>query len=179
MDILGLLATAAEEAEGAGFGLNLDILETNVINLAIVLVLLVYVARKFFGGILAERKAGLEAELSEVEEANKVASAALAEQQEKLAQAKVEAERILASAQTSAKASREAILAQAAQDVERMKAAAAQDLSAEEARVVAQLRQRVITLALQKAESQLPQRLDASAQRSLIDRNLASLGGRS
>jgi F-type H+-transporting ATPase subunit b len=177
MDIMILLATAAEGAEEAGFGLNPNILETNIINLAVVLVLLVYVGRNFFGNILAERRAGIEAELKEVEQSNKVASEALVEQQENLAQAKLEAERILAAAQESAKASREAILAQAQQDVERMKATAAQDLSAEEARVIAQLRQRVVTLALQKAESQVSGRLDQAAQRQLIDRSLAMLGG--
>lgn len=177
MDILGLLATAAE-VEERGFALNFDILETNLINLAIIVALLIYGGRNFLGNILSERKSVIEAELAEVEQKNKDAQAALAVQQDKLAQAKAEAERILATAHENAKVARESILAQATQDVERMKASAAQDLNAEQERVIAQLRQRVVTLALQEAETKAAQQLDESAQRKLIDRSLATLGGR-
>lgn len=177
MDILGLLATAAE-VEERGFGLNFDILDTNLINLAIIVALLVYGGRNFLGNILSERKAAIEAELAEVEQKNKEAQSALADQKAKLAQAKTEAERLIATAHDNAKAAREAILAQAAQDVERLKASAAQDLNAEQERAIAQLRQRVVTLALQDAEAKAAQQLDGSAQRKLIDRSLAMLGGR-
>jgi F-type H+-transporting ATPase subunit b len=177
MDILGLLATAVE-VEERGFGLNFDVLETNLINLLIIIGLLIYGGRNFLGNILSERKSAIETELEEVEQKNKAALAALVAQQEKLAQAQVEAAQMIATAQANAEATRNAILAQATQDVERMKASAAQDLTGEQERVIAQLRQRVVTLALQEAEAQATQRLDESAQQRLIDRSLAMLGGR-
>lgn len=180
MDIisnLNVLAAAVEEAEASGFGFNPDILDTNIVNLAIVLGLLVYIGKKFFGKILADRKTGIEADLKDVEQANQEAETALSEQKQNLAQAKAEAERILASAHTTAQASRQAILAQAEEDVKRMRASAEQDLNAEQERVIAQLRQRVITLALEKAEANLPKRLDEPAQRNLVDRSLTMLGG--
>jgi F-type H+-transporting ATPase subunit b len=94
-----------------------------------------------------------------------------------LAQAKTEAEQILANAKASAERSRESILAKAKQDVERMKVAASQDISAERDRVIAELRQRLVTLALEKAEADLPSRLDEGAQHRLVDRSIALLGG--
>ncbi len=172
-----LLATEAAEAHGGGFGLNLDILETNVINLAIVISLLVYFGRGFLGGILSKRQTEIEQAIVSAETRLQTASAALADQQQNLAQAQQEAERIKAAAEESAKAAREAILQQAARDIERMKATAAQELSTEQEKIITELRQRVVALALQRVEAELPSRLDDSAQQQLVDRSIAMIGG--
>ncbi|MFZ9737675.1 MAG: F0F1 ATP synthase subunit B [Prochlorotrichaceae cyanobacterium] len=176
MNILGLLATA-EGIEHSGFGLNFNILESNLINLVIIIGVLIYAGRNFLGNMLSERKALIEADFKEVEERRKTAAAALAEEQQKLAQSKLEAERILAKAQESAKVTRESILTQAAADVERMKAAAVQDLNAEQERVIAQLRQSVIAQALEQSVVQIKSRLDEDAQSKIIDQSLTLLGG--
>ncbi|MDX2100821.1 MAG: F0F1 ATP synthase subunit B [Leptolyngbyaceae cyanobacterium bins.59] len=182
MGTLILLATEAsaelaEAAEEGGFGLNFDILETNIINLAIAIFLLVYLGRKFLGGILTTRKTEIEASIQAAEQRRKTAAAALAEQQQKLAQAQTEAERIRASAEEAAKATREAILAQAQQDIQRLRESAAQDMGTDQDRAIAELRRRVVELSLQQVESQLTGRLDESAQQQLIDRSLTLLGG--
>lgn len=176
MGILVLLGAEAAHGEG-GIGINSDIFEANLINLLIVLGLLFYAGSNFLGKTLSERRQGIETEISEAESNLKKAEAALAEQQKNVAEAKVEAERILGDAKQRAAASRESILVQAQQDVERMKASAAQDLSAEQERVIAELRQRVVSQALEKVKGQLPGRLDEAAQRQLIDRSIAVLGG--
>ena len=170
-----LLATEAS-AEG-GFGLNFDILETNLINLSIVIGLLFYFGRGFLGNILTERRTAIEEAIKEAETRQKDAAAALAEQQQKLTQAQAEAERIRSAAEANAKAAKEAILASAAQEVERMKATAGQELEAERERAVAQLRARVAAMALERVESQLKTNLDDNAQNQLIDRSIALLGG--
>ncbi|MGB3263695.1 MAG: F0F1 ATP synthase subunit B [Microcoleus sp.] len=170
-----LLATEAS-AEG-GFGLNFDILETNLINLIIVIGVLFYFGRGFLGKILTERRNAIEEAIKEAETRQKDAAAALAEQQQKLTQAQAEAERIRAAAQENAIAAKEVILAQAAQDVERMKATAGQELDAEREKAVAQLRARVAAMALERVEGQLKNSLDESAQHQLIDRSIALLGG--
>ncbi|MBE9183992.1 F0F1 ATP synthase subunit B [Microcoleus sp. LEGE 07076] len=170
-----LLATEAS-AEG-GFGLNFDILETNLINLSIVIGLLFYFGRGVLGNILTERRSAIEEAIKEAETRQKDAAAALAEQQQKLTQAQAEAERIRAAAQENAIAAKEVILAQAAQDVERMKATAGQELDAEREKAIAQLRARVASMALERVESQLKNSLDESAQNQLIDRSIALLGG--
>lgn len=177
MNILGLLATAEGLEHHSGFGLNSNILETNLVNLIIIIGVLIYAGRNFLGNVLSERKAAIEADFKEVDDRRKAAAAALAGEQQKLAQSKLEAERILAKAQESARITRESILAQAAVDVERMKAAAVQDLNAEQERVIAQLRQGVIAQALEQSVTQLKSRLSDSAQSKIIDQSLALLGG--
>jgi F-type H+-transporting ATPase subunit b len=52
-------------------------------------------------------------------------------------------------------------------------------VDAERAKAIAELRQRVTALALQKAESELPSRLNDDVQRGIIDRSIALIGGAS
>lgn len=170
-------AEAAEAAEEGGFGLNFDILETNLVNLAIVLGIVVYFGRGFLGKILGDRRSAIETAIRAAEARKKEAAAALADQQQKLAQAQAEAAKIRGSADDAAKVARDEILAKAEQDIQRMREVAAQDLSTEQERVIRELRQRVVALALQRVESELPSRLDDSTQQQLINRSIATLGG--
>ncbi|MDJ0531050.1 MAG: F0F1 ATP synthase subunit B [Xenococcaceae cyanobacterium MO_207.B15] len=170
------LAEAHSEVE-AGFGLNLDILETNLINLSILLGILYFYGSKIIGDILNERRSKIAQQVQEIEEKQKTAAASLAQEQKKLAEAKQTAEKIRQEALANAEKVKAAILAQGEKEVERLKATAAADLSSEEARAIAELKQRVAALALEKVESQLPGMLDDSAQTTLIDRSIAQLGG--
>ena len=104
-------------------------------------------------------------------------AAALAEQQQKLAQAQADATRIRSEAEQRAKAAREAVMAQSAEDIGRMKAAAAQDLTTQQDRVLNELRQRIAALAMQRAEEQLRSEVNEDRQRQLIDQSIARIGG--
>ncbi|NJL36946.1 MAG: F0F1 ATP synthase subunit B [Leptolyngbyaceae cyanobacterium RM2_2_4] len=169
----------SEAAEEGGFGLNFNILDTNLINLAIILGVLFYFGRGFLGKILLERREKIETAIQDAEKRKKDAAAALADQQQKLAQAQTEAGRIRAAAEESAKKAKEAILVQTEQDIQRIKAAAVQDLNSQQERVIAELRQRVVALALQQTESRLKSDLNENTQQQLIDRSIAMLGGQS
>ncbi len=173
METVVLLAT--EAASEGGFGFNPDILEANLINLAILIGILVYFGRGFLGKILSERRSSIEEAIRDAEQRQKQAADALAEQQQKLTQAQAEAERIRADAQQRAQALKAEIEAQAVQDVERMKAAAGQEMDAERERVIAQLRAQAVAMALERAEARVKDQLDHSAQEQLIDRSLALL----
>ncbi|WP_008309363.1 F0F1 ATP synthase subunit B [Leptolyngbya sp. PCC 6406] len=172
MTMLWLLAT-----EEGGFGLNSDILETNLINLVIVIGVLIYFGKKFLGSTLTSRRVRIEEAIQDAEARKKKASSALAEQQQNLAQAKAKAEQILAEAQENAAKAREALLAQAKVDVERLQASAAQDLSSQQERVLRELRQQVTEMAIARAKEQLPGRLNQDIQHRLIDQSIAMLGG--
>lgn len=165
------------EAEGGGFGLNFDILETNLINLSIVIAILVYFGRGFLSKALGGRAAEIETAIKEAEARKQKASAALAEQQQKLAQAQEEAARIRTSAVEAAEKTKADILAKAEQDIQRMRETAAQDLNSEQERIINELRQRIAALALQRAEGEIPSRLNDDAQQRLVDRSIALLGG--
>ena len=172
------LAEAHSEVEG-GFGLNLDIFETNLINLLILLGVLYFYGSKIVGNIMSERSSKIAQQIKEVEQEQKTAAASLAEEQKKLAEAKQTADKIRQDAKANAEKVTAAILAQGEKEVERLKASTAADLGSEEKRAIAELKQRVSALALEKVESQLPGMLDDSAQTTLIDRSIAQLGGAS
>ncbi|BAZ13646.1 ATP synthase F0 subunit B [Calothrix sp. NIES-4071] len=180
MGTLILLATeaVAGHASEGGFGLNLDILETNIINLAILVGVLVVFGRKFLTDTLSARRSGIEIEIKEAEQRAKEAATALSEAQKNLTQAQQEAERIRKSATDNAQKAKEAILARAQVDVQRLKDNAAADLTSEQDKAIAQLRARVVALALEKAESELKSGIADDAQHALIDRSIALLGGR-
>ena len=183
MSIIGsYLLTAAEasaahasEAEG-GFGLNLDIFETNIINLSILIGVLFYFGKGLLTKILTERKATIATEIQAAEKSAKESARALSEAQQKLTQAQAEAQRIRQTAEENAQIAKEAILAQAAKDVEQMKQMAANDLSTETERAIADLRRQVVAKALQKVESELRQRVDSNVEQKLLDRSIALLG---
>ena len=170
-------AELAEAGAKGGFGFNFNILDTNLINLAIIIGALLIYGPKVVGKILSERRVRIETAIQSAEQRQKEAAKALSEQQQKLAQAQAEAERIRAESESSAKVARENILAAAVQDVERLKETAVQDLNTERERAIAQLRQRVVAMALQKVESQLRTGVDNATQQQLIDRSISLLGG--
>lgn len=173
-----LFASVSEGIEEHGFGLNLDLLDTNIINLVIIIAVLIVFGRKFLGKTLSDRRSEIEAAIGEAEERKRKASAALAEKQQLLAQAQTEAARIKANAEENAKAARETILEQAQRDIERLRNAAAQDLTSQQEKIMAELRQTVAEMAIQQVESQLKSELDDNAQQQLVDRSISMLGGR-
>ncbi len=174
---LFFLANAHSEVEG-GFGFNLDILETNLINLAILIGILVYYGGKVFGDALNQRRSTIAEQIQEAEKKQQEAVLALKEQEQNLAEAEKTAEKIRQEAQINAEKTKQAILAQGDKEVERMKAMATADLNSEQAKVIAQLRQRVAALAIEQVESQLPGMLNDEVQYQLIDRSIAKLGGK-
>ncbi len=176
MSILGTVLLLATESEG-GFGLNFDILETNIVNLAILLGILFYFGQKVLTNTLSERSSNIEKTIVEAETKAKEAAIALSEVQQKLTQAQAEAQRIIQTAENNAKASREAILAQATEDVQRLQETAARDLDTERDRAIAQLRQQVVAMSLQKVESELQAGVAEDTQQKLIDSSIALLGG--
>ena len=167
---MGLLAS-----ETKGFGLNFDILETNIINLVIIIGVLFYFGRGFLGSKLKERREAIEEAITEAEARQKKAASALAEQQQKLQMAKKEAEKIKADAKTNAESARQAVLDQSAKDVERLKASAAQDLSSQQDKAMQELRRRVSEMAMEKVRSRLPEILDDGKQSQLVDQSIAQL----
>ncbi|MDJ1185695.1 F0F1 ATP synthase subunit B [Roseofilum casamattae] len=174
MGNLWLLATEATER---GFGLNFDVLETNLINLGIVIGVLVYFGRNLVGDTLKARRAEIETAIADAEERQRKASAALSEQQQNLAQAQAQAEKIRQQASERAETVKADILAQADLDIERMQEGAAQDLEAEQERVMNELRRRVVALAMDRVNGQIGNELNDDLHHQLIERSIARVGG--
>jgi len=177
MGILLLLAVEAESVEESGFGLNFDLLDTNLINLVIIIGVLIVFGRKFLGETLSARKANIQSEIQDAEARKQKAVSDLASQQQKLAQAQAEAKKLVEEAHGRAESAKVAILAQADKDIERLQAEAQRDLSSQQDKIAAELRQYVVEKAIVTAESMCRSELDDASQHQLVDRSIAMLGG--
>ncbi len=166
----------AEASAETGFGFKFDIIEANLINLAIVFVLLIVYGGKVVGNILSERRVKIEAEIKSAEARAKESKEALAQAQQNLKQAQDTAVKIRSEAEANAQKAKEAILVKGQEEVERLKSSAAADLNSEQERAIAQLRARVVEMALERAESRMREVLNEDKQGQLIDRSIARLG---
>ena len=165
-------------ASHGGFGLNLNLFETNIINLAIVIAGLVWFLRGFLGGILERRRSAILTDLKDAEERLATATAALAEAQKGVADAQKKAEQIRVEGKARADAIRLDSEQRTIDEIARMKQAASSDLANEASRVSEQLRRDTALKAIEKALATLPGKLDETAQARLIDQSIQSLGNR-
>jgi F-type H+-transporting ATPase subunit b len=159
-----------------GFSLNTNIFDTNIINLIIVIVVLVWFLKGFLGGILERRREAILADLKDAEERLLIASKALEQGQLELAQAQATAQKILSDGKKRAMAIREDSEMRTIQEMARIRQDAVANLSAETARVVELLRLETARSAVEKAIAALPGKLNASIQAKLIDRSIEALG---
>ncbi|MEY3963085.1 MAG: hypothetical protein RLZZ106_340 [Cyanobacteriota bacterium] len=163
-------------ANHGGFGLNLNLFETNIVNLAIVIFGLYKFLPNFLGGILERRRAIILADLQDAEERLAAATTALAQAQQDLAAAQQKAEQIRADGKARAEAIRQESEKRTIEEMVRVKQGAAADLDAEAARVSNQLRREAARLAIEKALASLPGKLSADAQAALVNQSIQSLG---
>jgi F-type H+-transporting ATPase subunit b len=163
-------------ATHGSFGLNFNLFETNIVNLAIVIFGLYKFLPNFLGSILERRRAQILADLKDAEERLASASAALAKAQQELTDAQQKAEQIRADGKQRAEAIRFESEKRTVEEMARVKQGAASDLDAEAARVSNQLRREAARLAIEKALATLPGKLDAKAQDALIAQSIKTLG---
>jgi F-type H+-transporting ATPase subunit b len=76
-------------AENEGIGLNLDILETGLLNIIALLAILVYVGKDFLGSTLETRKTDIVTSVQDAEERLNEANRRLSEAEKQLSQAQV------------------------------------------------------------------------------------------
>lgn len=163
-------------ASHGSFGLNFDIFETNIINLAIVIAGLVWFLRGFLGGILERRRERILGELKEAEERLGVATASLAEAQKSLGEARTLAEKIRSDGKLRAESIRLESEKRTVDEMARLRQDSQSDLQAEISRVSRQLQREAAEIAIAKALASLPGRLDPSLQARLIDQSIQSMG---
>ena len=163
-------------ASHGGFGLNLNLFETNIINLVIVIFALYKFLPNFLGGILERRRAGILADLKDAEERLAAATSSLAQAQSDLAAAQQKADQIRADGKARAEAIRLDSEMRTIEEMARLKQGATADLNAEAARVSNQLRREAARLAIEKALATLPGKLDDKAQAQLVNQSIQNLG---
>jgi F-type H+-transporting ATPase subunit b len=162
-------------ASEGGFGINLNLFETNLINLVIVIGVLYWFLKGFLGGMLERRREAILKDLQDAEKRLKTATVELLKAQEELSAAQQKAERIRQDGKARAEAIRADGEKKTIQAMAALKQDALADLTAEGVRLTEQLRREAALSAIDKALTELPNRLDSKAQAKLIDTSISNL----
>ena len=163
-------------ASHGGFGLNLNPFETNIINLAIVIVGLWKFLPGFLGSILTRRREAILSDHRDAEERLTTATTAHAAAQKDLAEPQIKAEQIRVDGKARAEAIRLDSELRTIEEMARVKQGALADLNAEASRVMDVLRREAATRAIARALEVLPGKLDESAQAKLVNQSISTLG---
>jgi F-type H+-transporting ATPase subunit b len=147
--------------------LNFNPLETNLVNLAIVIGVLFWFLRGFLGGILERRRSAILQDLQDAEARLKTASEELTKAQSELAAAQQKAEQIRIDGQKRAAAIRAEGEKRTISVMAAIKQGAAADADAEASRIKDALRREAAMAAIDKVLTDLPGRLDDAAQSSV------------
>ena len=164
-------------ATEAKFQINLFQVVIAAVNFALFLVLLWVFALKPVAKLLDDRQARIEQGLKDAEQARRDREQAEAERVAALAEARKEANDILARAQRLAQETRDADIAATREELDRMRERATGEIDAEKQRAIAELRSEVADLALQAAERVVGESMSGERQRRLVKEFLASPDG--
>ena len=162
-----------EGAEAGGLTINLFWIVVSALNFLVFLVLIWAFAFRPISAMLEDRRARIEQGLRDAEHARRERERAEVERQAALAEARREANEIIARAQKVAQELREADLAATREEVERMRSRAVAEIEAEKERAMADLRTQVADLAIAAASKILGEAMTAERQRRHVEEFLA------
>tara|TARA_B100000900_G_scaffold149389_1_gene126819 strand:+ start:52 stop:564 length:513 start_codon:yes stop_codon:yes gene_type:complete len=159
-----------------GFGLNLNLFETNILNWAVVIFGLYKFLPGFLGKMLQKRREGILLELKDAEDRLQKATTALDKAKSDLLLAEEKASQIRVDSIKRSEAIKLESEKRAIEEMARIKQSAISDESSEASRAVSQLRKEAVELAIKKALDSLPSRLDQSTQENLVSKSINDIG---
>ena len=158
-----------------GFGLNLNLFETNVLNWALVVFGLYKFLPGFLGKLLQKRREGILLELKDAENRLKNATTALEKARADLQLAENKANQIKADSLKRSEAIKLESEKKAIEEMTRIKQTAISEESSEASRAISQLRKEAVELAIKKAMNSLPDRLDQVTQENLVTQSINNI----
>ena len=158
-----------------GFGLNLNLFETNILNWAVVVFGLYKFLPSFLGKMLQKRREGILLELKDAEDRLVNATKALEKAKKDLSLAEEKASQIKADSLKRSESIRMESEKKAIEEMARIKQSAISDESFEASRAISQLRKEAVELAIKKALDSLPNRLDSTTQEILVTQSINNI----
>jgi len=158
-----------------GFGLNLNLFETNVLNWAVVVFGLYKFLPGFLGKMLQKRREGILLELKEAEDRFQSANKALEKAKVDLSLAEKKASQIKSDSLKRVEAIKMESEKKAIEEMARIKQSAISDESSEASRAISQLRKEAVELAISKALDALPNKLDQNTQENLVTQSINNI----
>lgn len=178
MMISMLLAVVSEGGEGGApspFAVNSGL----VIWTWVVFVVLLFLLQKFaFPAILKateERESTIARQLDEAAKANTEAKALLDENRRLVAEARTQAQAVMAEAKSAAEKERAIAVEKTRQEQDELMARARREIQAERDKALTDLRREAVDLSLAAASKLIGQRLDGGSDRAFVESYLASL----
>jgi len=144
------------------FGFNTNILETNVLNLAVVLAIVFTYVGDALRGLLANRRQTILNNFQEADQRASEAKARLEQAQLQLEQAKSKAQKIREQALVTIEQEKNQFVRQTQEDIKRLGTLQQETLKFEQQKAQNELAQKLVKLALHQVREKLNQRLNSS-----------------
>ena len=158
------------------FGLNFDIIETNILNLGVVIGVVIYLGGDVLTSLLNDRKQKILGTLKSADERFLEAQQKLEEAKQKVQTAQTKAIEIREQGNKTAIQAAKTLFERTEDEIRRLEEGKQATLRFEEEKAMSQVRQQVVSLSIERALNQLRTKMDASIQRRLIDTNINLLG---
>jgi len=157
---------------GEGFGFNGNILETNIINLAVVIGIVVTFVGDALRSLLENRRQSIVNALQQAEQRAQEAQSKLAEAQSQLKIAEEKAATIRQQGRAAAEQEKAQSVAKTQADTARLQTMKEETLILQQQKAMGQVSQKVIGLALAKVREKLNRRLDPTFHESVNNFNV-------
>jgi len=161
---------------GNGFGINTNILETNILNLSVVVTVVVYAVGGALQGLLDNRKQVVFESFNKAEEQFNKAQEALLEAQQAFEAAETKVSEIKNQGKDKIQQLKVSLIEQTAQDAERLENSKELTLRIEQDRIRNTLRRNLILKAMKGASMQLEQLLDTQKQARVLETIIPTIG---
>lgn len=162
-------------AEHNGFGINTDIFETNILNLAVVIGVLLYYGKGTLNDVINNRRESIVRNLQEAEIKFKEAENNLLLAKKNLDSAITKAEQIRNQGSSLAQQSALALLEGIEEDIKRIKLSNLSTLKLEEEKAVNEIYQKLNTMAIDQAVEKILKKLNSGFQKKIIAQNIEKL----
>jgi F-type H+-transporting ATPase subunit b len=158
------------------FGFNFDLIETNILNLAVVIGVVLYLGGDVLSSLLNDRKQKILGTLKSADERFLEAQQKLEEAKQKVLAAQNKAAEIREQGNKTALQTAKTLFSRTEEEIRRLEEGKQASLRFEEEKALSQVKQQVVTLSLEKAFENLKTKMDSSTQRKLIETNIGFLG---
>nr|UPM51624.1 ATP synthase subunit b [Takakia lepidozioides] len=174
-DVIDFVISSGYRPLAGNFGSNTNLLETNSINLGVVLSLLVYFGKGVLSNLSNNRKQTILSTIRDAEERYKEATDKLEQARTRLQQAKFKADEIRVNGLSQMEREKQELIHAADEDSKRLEDSKNATIRFEEQRAIEQVRQQVSRLALERALEAPNSRLNSELHSRMIDYHIGPL----
>ena len=167
-----LVTLVSQLPPGEGFGLNGNILETNLINLSVVIGIVVSFGGDALRSLLENRKQTILKNLQEADQRAKEAKEKLEQAQKQLELAKTKAAEIREQGVVTAEQEKRQCIRQTQKDTLRLEEVKQETIKFQQQKAISQVSQQVVALALTKVREKLNNQLNSSFHSSVNNFNI-------